>query len=219
MRAGTVRAAWLAQPAYLLAEVLVAATTGVGYSLRDDTISALGATCTSSSPTGCSSTPVLMNSVFVVFGVLQAVGAWALLRRPAVRAATRVGALWVVAGLFSVGVGLAPVDRHPSLHAMVALPVFVCQPLALLLHARLLAHGRVRVAGTLLGLLALVGAVAFGFLLGADHWAAAAERLAIWPAKLWLPLAALASARPRPAAAPPARPRRDGTPRATRPRG
>jgi sterol desaturase/sphingolipid hydroxylase (fatty acid hydroxylase superfamily) len=132
--------AWLAQPAYLAAEVLLALLAGVHYSLADDTISALGTGCPSPAATGCSAAPWVMNLVFVLFGVLQA---------------------------------------------------FVAQPLAVLLHARWLATGRPRVAGTALGVAAVVGAVAFAALLGADSWSGAAERLAIWPAKLWLPLAAL----------------------------
>ena len=182
--------AWLAQPGYLAAEVLLALLAGVHYSLADDTISALGTGCASPTATGCSAVPSVMNLVFVVFGLLQAVGAVPLLRRPG-RRAKAVGWLWVVAGAFSVGVGLAPVDAHPTLHTVVALPVFVAQPLAVLLHARWLATGRLRFAGTALGVAALVGAVTFAALLGADSWSGAAERLAIWPAKLWLPLAAL----------------------------
>ena len=203
-------AAWLAQPGYLAAEVLLALLAGVRYSLADDTISALGTGCSSPAASGCSSAPWAMNVVFVVFGALQALGATPLLRTGTPRERV-VGWLWVVAGTFSVGVGLAPVDAHPTLHSVVALPVFVAQPLALLLHARWLATGRIRVVGTALGVAAVLGAVTFAVLLGADHWSGAAERLAIWPAKLWLPLAApLAALRSRrlpvPAGPAPARP-------------
>ncbi|MGO4342272.1 DUF998 domain-containing protein [Pedococcus sp. 2YAF34] len=193
---GVPYAAWLGQPGYLAAEVLLALLAGVHYSLADDTISALGTGCDSPTSTGCSSAPWAMNLVFVVFGALQAVGAVPLLRQDAARARV-VGWLWVVAGTFSVGVGLAPVDAHPTLHSLVALPVFVAQPLAVLLHARWLTTGRVRVSGTALGVAAVVGAVAFAVLLGADSWSGTAERLAIWPAKLWLPLAALTQLRSR----------------------
>ncbi|MEP6856012.1 MAG: DUF998 domain-containing protein [Pedococcus sp.] len=184
-------AAWLAQPGYLAAEVLLAEVAGVGYSMADDTISALGTSCDSAAATGCSSAPWAMNLAFIGFGALQALGAVPLLREPVGRSRV-VGWLWVVAGVFSVGVGLAPVDAHPTLHSLVALPVFVAQPLAVLLHARWLATGRLQAVGTVLGLAAIIGAVAFGALLGADGWSGAAERLAVWPAKLWLPLAALA---------------------------
>jgi hypothetical membrane protein len=190
-------AAWLVQPAYLVVEVALAVLAGVRYSLADDTISALGTSC-SPGEGGCSSAPVLMNVAFVVFGLLQALGAVPLLRKRGRTAV--VGWLWVLAGLGSVGVGLLPVDAHPTAHSVVAVPVFVAQPLALLLHARLLDPGPVRRAGLALATVALLGVVAFVGLLGADHWTGLAERAAIWPAKLWLPLALLATAaRRRPA--------------------
>jgi hypothetical membrane protein len=202
-------AAWLAQPAYLVVEVVLALVAGVGYSLRDDTISALGTSC-GPAEGGCSSAPLLMNVTFVVTGLLQALGAVPLVRVPGRTSA--VGWLWVVAGLASVGVGLLPVDAHPIAHSLVAAPVFAVQPVALLLHARLLRDGPLRRAGLGLGVLALLGVVAFVMRLGADHWSGLAERAAIWPAKLWLPLVLLATAsRPRPAGEQPPGPRRGGT--------
>lgn len=188
-------AAWLVQPAYLVAEVALAVLAGVRYSLPDDTISALGTSCAPGEG-GCSSAPLLMNVAFIAFGLLQALGAVPLL---GMRGRTAVvGWLWVVAGLASVGVGLLPVDAHPMAHSAVALPVFVVQPLALVLHARLLESGRLRQVGLALATVALVGVLAFAGLLGADHWSGLAERAAIWPAKLWLALALLATAGRRP---------------------
>jgi hypothetical membrane protein len=187
--------AWLAQPLYVVVELAAALTTGVGYSLGDDTISDLGAACEEPGASGCSSSPWLLNTAFVVFGVLQALGALWLLRsargRRRSHAVGVVGLLWAVAGVGSVGVGLLPVDQHPGAHAVAALPVFVCQPLALLLHARLVRGVGLRVVGALLGTAALAGAVAFGVALGADHGAGLVERLAIWPAKIWLALVVL----------------------------
>jgi hypothetical protein len=206
------RAAWLAQPAYLVVEVALAVLTGVDYSLRDDTISALGTSCAPGEG-GCSSAPALMSLTFVVFGVLQAWGALPLLRSAtAGRGQHVVGWLWVVAGVGSVGVGLLPVDRYPLGHSLAALPVFLAQPLALLLHARLLGHGRLRRAGFGLTTVAAAGLVGFVALLGSDHWSGALERAAIWPAKLWLPLVVLAMPGWRRAPdAPPPGPPRGGT--------
>ncbi len=196
------RAAWLVQPAYLIAEVLVGVVTGVAYSFRDDTISALGTSCTSQVVSACSSTPTVMNVIFVVFGVLQALGAVMLLRQPAGRHRL-VGSLWAVAGVFSILVGLLPVDDHPTAHTLVALPVFLAQPLAILLHAPLMPRGPTRRVGLALGVVAVVGAVAFAALLDSVTWAGAVERAAIWPAKVWLPLAAMTMAsRPRPSRRP-----------------
>ena len=218
-RSGLTCAAWLVQPAYLAAEVALALLAGVHYSLADDTISALGTVCTYPASDGrgggCSSAPVVMNIAFIAFGLLQALGAVPLL---SVRGRTAlVGWLWVVAGLGSVGVGLLPVDSHPLAHSLVALPVFVAQPLALLLHARLLAPGRLRHVGLALAAVAIGGVVVFAVRLGAEHWSGLAERAAIWPAKLWLPLALLTAAAPtaagrrRSADAPPPGPPPGGT--------
>lgn len=184
------RAAWLAQPAYLIGEVLIGLVTGVIYSFRDDTISALGTSCGSDVVSGCSSAPAAMNIVFIVFGVLQALGAVLLLRR-STRSHRVVGGLWAVAGGFSILVGLLPVDDHPTAHTLVALPVFVAQPVAILLHTGLLPAGATRRAGLVLGVVAVLGAVAFAALLGAPTWEGAVERAAIWPAKVWLLLAAM----------------------------
>ncbi len=183
------------QPLYVVAELAATLTTGVGYSLADDTISDLGAACASPGSTGCSSSPQVLNTAFVLFGVLQAVGAVAMLRSARPHAPSRtvvtVALLWLVAGVATVGVGLVPVDQHPTAHGLVAAPVFVCQPLALVLHARLLRRGGLWAVGTLLGTAALVGAATFALTLGADHGVGAWERLATWPAKLWLALAAV----------------------------
>lgn len=210
------RAAWLAQPAYLLAELALAVFAGVGYSLRDDTISALGTACDLGG-TGCSSAPGVMNLVFVLIGSLQAVGALPLVTAGGRRAL--VGWLWLVAGSASIGVGLLPVDRHPAAHAVVALPIFAAQPLAILLHARLLGPGVVRRAGLALAAVALVGVAAFVTVLGHDQWTGLAERAAIWPAKLWLPLVAVVTAGwwPRQPGGRPPGPRPGGTGPATRP--
>jgi hypothetical membrane protein len=197
---------WLAQPLYVVIEVGAALATGVGYSLRDDTISQLGTACAGGSSSGCSSAPWVLNAALVLFGLLQAAGAVTLLRpRPAStrhRRARLVALLWVVAGVSSVGVGLLPLDQHPTAHSLVALPVFLCQPLALLLHGHLV-EGRWRATGVVLGTASVVGAVAFGVLLGADHGSGAVERLAVWPAKAWLALVVLRyAAAPDPPEAP-----------------
>ena len=216
--------AWAAQPAYLVVEVWAALALGVLYTLRNDTISALGTTCTcpatvvASTTTvgslgGCSTAPWVMNAAFVVFGLLQAVGATPLLR--AGGRSTLVGGLWVVGGLASVAVGVLPVDRYPAAHAWAALPVFVAQPLALVLHPRLLTGSGarwVRRTGWALAAVTVVGAVAFVALLGGTEWVGAAERAAIWPAKAWLALVALASvlaSAPASAPGPGPRPGRD----------
>ncbi len=131
-----------------------------------------------------------MNLAFIGFGALQAVGAWHLLRDRVSRQHQVVGGLWAVAGSFSILVGFFPVDSHPVVHTLVAVPVFIAQPLAIVLHARLLSPSRMRSVGMTLGAVSIAGAVSFGLLLNSEQWGGFAERAAIWPAKAWLAMAA-----------------------------
>ncbi len=184
------RLAWLIQPGYVAAEVLIGVGLGVAYSFRNDTISALGTSYPGVELEGFSSAPWAMNVAFIGFGALQAVGAWSLLRDRLSHQHQVVGGLWAIAGSFSILVGFFPVDAHPVVHTLVALPVFVAQPLAIVLHARLLPPSKVRTVGMALGAMSIVGAISFGLLLNSEHWGGFAERAAIWPAKAWLAMAA-----------------------------
>jgi len=175
------------QPLYVVAEVVIGATLGVSYSFRDDTISALGTTCPPGG-TGCADAGAVMNAVFVVFGALQVLGAWPALRSRGRRSDRVAGALWASAGAFSILVGLFPVDSRPLAHTLVALPVFLCQPVALLLQLRLRPASAVRSIGMGLAALSVTGTLAFALLLGAPAGAGLAERAALWPAKVWLAL-------------------------------
>lgn len=184
------RLAWLVQPGYVAAEVLIGVGLGVAYSFRDDTISALGTGFPGVDIEGYSSAPWAMNVAFIGFGALQAVGAWHLLRDRVSRQHQVVGGLWAIAGSFSILVGFFPVDSHPVVHTLVALPVFIAQPLAVVLHARLLPPSTMRSIGMALGAISIIGAVSFGLLLNSEQWGGFAERAAIWPAKVWLAMAA-----------------------------
>lgn len=191
------------QPAYVLVELLVAAGASAAYSLRDDTISALGMLTCSSGHAGslvdvCSPGHAVMNLAFVVFGLLRASGA--LLLRPRLGAGTWGGTavwLWVVSALAAAAVGLVPVDQQPGWHVVVALPVFVLQPLAVLATAEALRRSgvvsrAVARSGTFVGALTLAAAAAFGARLGGPTWVGGLERLALWPAYVWLGVVALA---------------------------
>ncbi len=192
-RTGVERLAWLVQPGYIAAEAVIGLGLGVAYSFRHDTISALGTGCSAVVLEGCSSQPWVMNAVFIGFGALQAIGAWHFLRDRSSRRHQLVGGLWAVAGSFSILVGLFPVDAHPVAHTLVALPVFIAQPLAIVLHARLLPRSPQRGVGMALGTASILGAASFGLLLGSEQWGGLAERVAIWPAKIWLAVAAAQS--------------------------
>lgn len=190
------------QPAYLLTELLVAAGASTAYSLRDDTISALGMlTCApghaGSAVDVCSPWHVGMNAAFVVFGLLRAAGA--VLLRPQLGAGrwpTVAVSLWVVTGLATAGVGLAPVDQRPGWHAAAAVSVFLLQPFAVLATARALRRPvlprGLRVPGSAIAGLLAVATIGFGARMGAPTWVGGLERLALWPTYPWLAVVALA---------------------------
>ncbi|WP_433800607.1 DUF998 domain-containing protein [Actinomycetospora sp. CA-084318] len=151
------------QPLYVVVELLVAAVVPGPYSLVRSTISELGVAAVSPGH-------AVINGAFVLFGTTLALGA--LLSRPG-RTAT---VLWVVAGLSSIATGLAPLDTAPVAHLVVSAPVFLAQPVALLLTG-LAARSRVA-AG--LGVVGVVASVLF--LVGVlPDLAGLLERLALWP--------------------------------------
>lgn len=172
---------WLVRPAYFLVEVVVAARVVGGYSFVDLTVSDLGSvTCRDV----CSPWHPLMNAAFIGFGVLMGLGALLLHGRFGTdRRARVVTALLVLAGLGSAAVGLVPVDAHPGLHALVALPVFVAQSVAVALLG-LVTRGRHPAAGAALVSTGVVMAVAAVVFVAVDlpGGAGAVERVALWPA-------------------------------------
>ncbi|KRB78377.1 hypothetical protein ASE01_03630 [Nocardioides sp. Root190] len=196
---------WALQASYVVAEIVIGLRASGGYSFVDHTISELGSTTCRAVDGGavlCSPWHGAMNAVFVVFGVSLALGAWQLRRvRPPGRAATASLVLWILAGVSSVAVGLTPLDRHPDLHAAVAVWVFGAQPLALVLLGLGLRAAYPRFGGTTVavGALSLVGSVGFLLLLHSDSGSGAFERLALWPGYVWVCVIAWCS-RTRPSA-------------------
>lgn len=195
----------LAQPAVIVAELVVAARWRGDYSHARNTISDLGAVnCgTIRAAYGpvevCSPWHPLMNTTFVLIGIALALGALAvrglgpsLARRPAM-------ILLFVAGVSSAGVGLVPLDVDAGLHTLVATPLFVTQPLALLLVGSSLWRTRRAFAVVLLsaGTLAAGGGLAFAATLMTGDVGGLYERIALWPCHLGIAVIGLAVLRPR----------------------
>ena len=168
-------ALWAVRPVYVAIELAVAGLTTGSYSVVDDTVSDLGALGCSAD--FCSPAHALMNGTFVGVGALLAGGA--LLLAP--RTGRPVTALLVVSGLSSVATGFAPVDVDAGLHALAATPLFVCQPVALLVLGRRLRASRPRTATALYVTGAVTAAGAVGFIASGDVGAGTWERLALWP--------------------------------------
>lgn len=195
-------AAWLVQPLYVVAEVVAAAASTAPYSVLDQTISDLGATtCTEVEyPYGpvevCSPAHLFVDGGLVLSGVLLAVGAVLLARTvlPRRRSTTAATVAWGVAGASAVATGLVPVDRDLVLHSVVALPALVAQPVALLLLGASLRGWSARLAlpTVLVGVVSVVGAVAFLVTATEPALTGFWERLGFWPTYLWLPVVAAA---------------------------
>jgi peptidoglycan/LPS O-acetylase OafA/YrhL len=114
----------------------------------------------------------------MAYGVLLSGGAL-LLMKPL---GPWVTGLLVVSGISSYATGLAPLDHDATLHAIAATPLFVAQPLALLLLGVRLREDRPRLARALLATGAVTAAAAVGFIVSGDERAGGAlERLALWP--------------------------------------
>jgi hypothetical protein len=173
--------AFLLRPTYVAAEVVTAAATTGGYSFVSDSVSRLGEVgCTAAY---CSPRHEVMNGAFMVYGIALAGGAL-LLARPL---GPWVTALLVVSGLSSYATGLAPLDQDATLHALAATPLFVAQPLALLLLGRRVRPDQPRLGTALLATGALTAAAAVAFVVSGEGRAAGAlERAALWPVLLGL---------------------------------
>jgi hypothetical membrane protein len=168
--------ALLVRPAYIATEFVVAAATTGGYSFLADSVSRLGEV--GCSEAFCSPRHELMNGSFMGFGALLAGGA-VLLARPLGPWAT---GLLVVSGLSSVATGLAPLDQDATLHAIAAAPLFLAQPMALVVLGARLRGDQPRLARGLLATGAVTAAAAVSFVLAGDGPASGAlERLALWP--------------------------------------
>ena len=168
--------AFLLRPTYIATEVVAAAATTGGYSFVSDSVSRLGEVGCSAAY--CSPRHEVMNGSFMAYGVLLAGGAL-LLMRPL---GPWVTGLLVVSGVSSYATGLAPLDQDATLHAIAATPLFVGQPLALLLLGRRVREERPRLSKALLAAGAVTAVAAVGFIVSGEERAAGAlERLALWP--------------------------------------
>ena len=155
--------AFLLRPTYIATEVVTAAATTGGYSFVSDSVSKLGEVGCSAAY--CSPRHEVMNGSFMGYGVLLAGGAL-LLAKPL---GPWVTGLLVVSGVSSYATGLAPLDQDATLHAIAATPLFVAQPLALLLLGARLREERPRLAKVLLATGAVTAAAAVGFIVSGDE--------------------------------------------------
>ncbi len=169
------------------------------YSFAGSTVSDLGNTACRQvrGDVLCSPWHAGMNAAFIWFGTTLALGAllWGSSRLPG-RPGRAAVVMWCVSGLGSIGVGLFPVNEDPAIHGLVALPIFIAQPAAVLLMGLSLRSARPRLAlgAYVVAAISVVGAAGFGLLVGSDSGALGAfERLALWPGYVWVSVVAVTS--------------------------
>ena len=198
---------------FLVAHLVVQSAWPVPYSWAADYISDLGAVTCTPAPGVCSPRYAVMNTAFVlqglllIGGTLLTAGAWTA------GAGRRVWqGLVVAAGVSWVVVGLVPEDVDRTLHAAGALPGFVVSNAALLVAGASTSTWRypaVRRAATVLG---AAGVAGFALLAAATWWpdgpvaVGAAERAVVFPLQIWAVVAGVAltrRARPLPRPSPP----------------
>ncbi|MET1036687.1 MAG: DUF998 domain-containing protein [Aeromicrobium sp.] len=187
------------QPLYIVVEVVVGLRASADYSFAGSTVSDLGNTACRQvrGDVLCSPWHAGMNAAFLWFGCTLALGALLWGSRHLTGRLGHVSvALWCVSGLGSIGVGIFPVNEQPGMHGLVALPIFVAQPLALLLMGLSLRADRPTwgQATLVVAVASAIGSVGFGVLVGSDSSLIGAfERLALWPGYVWVSAVVLGS--------------------------
>lgn len=176
--------AWVLSFAYLLAEIFTAAAWSTPYSFVRDSISSLGVTtCEIGS---CSPMHDVMNSSFVVLGVLTLVGALFLHRH--IRSGLEkkwILSLAVVIAVSTAATGLFPANDGTIIHWTAVLPGFVARHIVLALIAWHLWHER-RLVAVWSAVCALVGAVGAVLMLAQIINFGLGERLALYPMPTWM---------------------------------
>jgi hypothetical membrane protein len=141
----------------------------------------------------CSPWHALANTGWIASGILLAGGALLLKPQFGVRWGTVAVGLLILTGFSTSATGIFPLDSHPELHLITALPGFLATPLALVaLAANLWKQSRLLALTALgLGVLSCLGTVftVAWVLVGGPLglW----ERLAIYPVYAWMVLAAV----------------------------
>ena len=186
---------------YAVAQIVAAAAWTRPYSLKNNYISDLGNTACGlfHVPHGtpyyvCSPSYQVMNTSFIVFGVLTFAGAL-LLRRvwPVGRLSRWALVMWALSGLGKIVVGLVPENVNVGLHLLGALNVPVGSIAILLLSLAVRRTGRTLSAvGVVVAAVGLFGSVlsAAGQYYGSSLYlglgVGGAERLASYAGSLWM---------------------------------
>jgi hypothetical membrane protein len=181
--------AWLLNIQYFLVQILVAATSTVPFSLRDNTISDLGNNVCG--PYGeryvCSPDHMLMNISFVIVGLTIILGG-AIFMFAYRNAWIRVGFLGlVVAGVGTIVVGLFPENTTGNYHALGAsLPFFVGNISLIILGLSLKIRRLAAVATAAAGAVSMCALVLFMTHHYGPLGLGGMERIVAYPQTIWM---------------------------------
>jgi hypothetical membrane protein len=187
---------WIATLEFFAAQAVAqAAWKGPGYSLAGNPISDLGVTaCGRITIAGqasyyCSPLHDIMNASFVVTGILMLLGLYLTLPLWPARRLARWGiALFSLAGIGKIVVGLAPGNIHYALHSAGGLGIIFGNAGMMLLGSAMAGAGDrwLRWLPVSLGILGLAGEVLFLGHRALGGGGGAAERIADYPAFAWM---------------------------------
>ncbi|MFC9552695.1 DUF998 domain-containing protein [Rhodococcus sp. NPDC056960] len=196
-------AAWVLIPLYFVAEAVTAHAWPQPYVVRTNSVSNLGVTgCDGSAAQAaavrlCSPLHAVINSAFVLTGVLILVGAVCLREfLPPGRLRLVVLALFAMAAVSAALTGFIPINVDAHLHQIVATPTFVARNAAMIVVAIGL-YPRWRAFAVWTGLCGLLGVVGMVALLLPGTPFGITERLALYPFTVWVATAGVAALRTR----------------------
>ncbi|MBC2639059.1 MULTISPECIES: DUF998 domain-containing protein [unclassified Rhodococcus (in: high G+C Gram-positive bacteria)] len=205
-RLSTVRvgaAAWVLIPLYFVAEAVTANAWPRPYVVRTNSVSNLGVTgCDGSAAQAaavrlCSPLHAVINSAFVLTGVLILVGAVCLREfLPPGRLRRTALALFGVAAVSAALTGFIPINVDAHLHQIVATPTFVARNAAMIVVAIAL-YPRWRAFAVWTGLCGLLGVLGMAAILLPGTPFGITERLALYPFTVWVATAGVAALRTR----------------------
>ncbi|MFC9835835.1 DUF998 domain-containing protein [Rhodococcus sp. NPDC127530] len=191
--------AWVLMALYFLAEVVTARAWPRPYEVRVNSISNLGVTgCDGSAAQVaaarlCSPLHTVINSAFVLTGVLIVAGAVGLREfLPPGRLRRAALTLLCLAAVSAALTGVAPINVDAHLHQLVASPTFLARNAAMIVIAIAL-YERWRIFALWTGLCCLVGLVGMAAILLSGEPFGITERLALYPFTVWVVTAGVAA--------------------------
>ena len=183
---------WILAVQYFVVQLIVANAWPRTYDWSVNLISDLGAVQTCGQLDDryvCSPLSWLMNLSFITFGVTIALGAFLIYTQFKRTKVSRAGfILMILSGIGTVGVGLFPLDTHPVLHQVGAVPALLLGNVAIILLAQSLAGLRpaFRIYTYATGIVSVVAFILFAAGVYFGLGAGGMERVISYPFAVWM---------------------------------